>query len=200
MQFAEFINVSDREAGKPLAKRKNKFKPLHASSPSSDVSEESADTEWVEQSLQPFCLLEPIFMNPAWDSQSMFTSHLIQRMFSWHDNPTSPFSAAWVQVLLRDQKQSSTLSRASIQALSTSFFGKVHGDYRLMQQGASHYARALRSLQIQLQDPKRVLEDATLMAVLIMAIYEMVASEHPSGWLNHYKGLARLVNFSSSAI
>ena len=161
----------------------------------SDVSENSnsSSQEWIDLSLQPFCLLEPLFLNPSWDERMIFTSHLMQRLFSWNETPASPFSASWIQVLLHDSAKSNELSRYSMSSLSTSFFGKVHADYRLMQKGASHYARALRALQIQLQDPKGVLEDSTLMAVLIMAIYEMVASEHPSGWLNHYKGLARLV-------
>ncbi|KAJ5248774.1 hypothetical protein N7468_000225 [Penicillium chermesinum] len=196
VQFAEFIHVNDRDAGKPLVKRRAS-KPAQAPSSVSDASEASAassNSEYcMELSLQNFCLIEPLYVNPAWDQQSMFTSHLIQRMFSWSNNPSSPFSAAWVQVLLRDSKESPVLSHASIQALSTSFFGKVHGDRQIMQQGAAHYFRALRALQVDLQDPNRVTDDATLMAVLIMAIYELVASEHPSGWLNHYKGLARLV-------
>jgi hypothetical protein len=62
-----------------------------------------------------------------------------------------------------------------------------------MQKGAGFYSRALSALRAQLQDATLVLKDDVLVAIICMAIYELVTFHQPTGWLHHYRGLAHLV-------
>lgn len=135
----------------------------------------------------------PLTSNPAFDEQILFTSHLIDRLFSWHRDSTSPQSASWILSLTRPTEDEGDLSTSSLRALATAYFGKTHGHSELIRKGAGFYSRALNSLRGQLQDPNMVLEDEVLVAIICMAIYELVTFDQPNGWLHHYKGLAQLV-------
>jgi hypothetical protein len=84
--------------------------------------------------------------------------------------------------------------------LSTIYFAKVNHNNELMRKGAGFYSRALRALRSHLEDPNLVLEDDLIVAIICMAIYEMVTFTQPTGWLHHYKGLARLVNIHLSLL
>jgi hypothetical protein len=135
----------------------------------------------------------PLIFNPMFDEQIVFTSHLIDRLFSWHTDPQSPESAAWIFSLTCPSEDEKCLSTSSLRALATAYFGKAHGHSSLVRRGAGFYSRALTSLRGKLQDPTLVLGDEVLVAVVCMGIYELVTFDEPTGWLHHYKGLARLV-------
>lgn len=139
----------------------------------------------------------PLISNPAFDEQILFTSHLIDRLFSWHQDPASPESASWILSLTRHTEDEGDLSTSSLRALATAYFGKTHGHSELVRKGAGFYSRALTSLRGQLQDPNLLLEDEVLVAIICMGIYELVTFDQPKGWLHHYKGLARLVGLTS---
>lgn len=136
----------------------------------------------------------PLTSNPAFDEQIVFTSHLMNRLFSWHEDPTSPESASWILSLTR-HTENRDLSTSSFRALATAYFGKTHGHYEIVRKGAGFYSRALNALRGQLLDPMLVLEDVVLVSIICMGIYELVTFDQPNGWLHHYKGLARLVSF-----
>lgn len=135
----------------------------------------------------------PLTVNPAWDEQSIFTSHLIDRLFSFDQDPAAPQSVPWILVFLRAKEEDVALSSTSFRALATAYFAKVHRQSEIMRKGAGYYARALHALRTQLQDPQLVLGDDVLVAIICLGLYELVSFTQPRGWLQHYKGLARLV-------
>lgn len=138
----------------------------------------------------------PLTVNPAFDEQIVFTSHLINRLFSWAMDPKSSESASWILSLTSPTEDERGLSTSSLRALATAYFGKTHGHYDLVRKGAGFYSRALTSLREQLQNSTLVLGDEVLIAIICMGIYELVTFDQPTGWLHHYKGLARLVCFT----
>lgn len=142
----------------------------------------------------------PLMVNLAWDEQSIYVAHLVDRLFSWHQAPASPQPASWLSVLFRRRDDDAELSFTSLRALATAYFAKVHRQTDIMRKGARFYSRALSALRIQLQDPQLVLEDDILAAIICMGIYESVTFTQPNGWLHHYKGLARLVSISMVCI
>ncbi|KAJ5212591.1 uncharacterized protein N7498_004237 [Penicillium cinerascens] len=178
-QYAEFIDVTTRLTGKSLPNDKK----------SAAVS--PAGSTWPGDSVIELPCM-PLIRNPAFDEQIIFTSHLINRLFSWHQESTSPESAAWILSLTRHTEDEGDLSTSSLRALATAYFGKTHGHSELVRKGAGFYSRALTSLRRQLQDPNLVLEDEVLVAIICMGIYELVTFNQPNGWLHHWKGLARL--------
>ena len=174
-------------AGKRAVRRKISSP---ATSTASITSQAGSDQSIIELPLLPLTL------DPGWDEQSLFKFHLVDKLFTWHEDPSSPYSASWISLLL-DQTDEAVLPSTSIRALSTSYFAKVHGHSDLMHKGAGYYSQALRALRGQLQDPKSALEDDILIAVICLGIYELVTFTQPSAWLNHYKGLAQLVSCSN---
>ncbi|KAJ5527800.1 hypothetical protein N7513_011959 [Penicillium frequentans] len=156
------------------------------SSPVSTASNSGSDESVIEL---PFT---PLLMNPVWDEDSLFTTYLIDRIFTWHDDPTSPHSAGWIATLLRPREDEAALSSTSIRALATSYFAKMHGHVSLLQSGARQYSNALGVLQRRLNDSNLALEDDVLLAIICMSMYELVTVADPSAWVNHCKGLAQL--------
>lgn len=152
----------------------------------------STDSSLSQHLTKEFPLL-PLIRNPTWDEQSVFATHLVDRLFTWHENPSSPESAAWISVLLKANEDDGVLSFTSIRALATTYFAKTHSQSSLMRKGAGFYSRALSALRSQLQDPYLALQDDILVAIVCMAIYELVTFHQPTGWLHHYSGLAQLV-------
>lgn len=152
----------------------------------------STDSSLVQRSITELPLL-PLIRNPTWDEQSVFATHLVNRLFTWHENPSSPESAAWISVLLQANEDDGVLSFTSIRALATTYFAKTHSQSSLMRKGAGFYSRALSALRSQLQDPFLALQDDILVAIVCMAMYELVTFHQPTGWLHHYRGLAQLV-------
>jgi hypothetical protein len=181
VQYIEFHDVTTRLAGK-LSLKENTLVSISATSPASS-SEPATELP-----------LMPLIPNPAWDEQSIFISHLVDNLFVWHEDPASPQSVSWISVLLRYSDDQAVLSFTTIRALATAYFAKVYGSSELMRKGAWFYSRALGALRAQLQDPKLVLEEDVLVSIICMGVYELLAFTQPTGWLNHYKGLARLVS------
>lgn len=183
VQYAEFVDVTTQFT----ANKSPKQKPVrNASSPS--VSPRTASPSSVIE-----LPLMPISRNPTWDEQSMFTSHLISRLFTWHDDTSSPQTSSWIEILFQRTEEEAALSFTSVRALTTTYFAKVNRKTELMRKGAGFYSRALQAIRSNLEDPNLVLEDDLIVAIICMAIYEMVTYTQPTGWLHHYKGLARLV-------
>ncbi|KAJ5289480.1 uncharacterized protein N7443_009733 [Penicillium atrosanguineum] len=181
-QYAEFVDVTPQLISKLSSQETRSSTAL-----SPTESAESNDSV-VEL---PFM---PLTVNPAFDEQIVFTSHLINRLFSWAMDPNSPESASWIFSLTCPPENQRGLSTSSLRALATAYFGKTHGHSDLIRKGAGFYSRALTSLRGKLQDPTLVLGDEVLVAIVCMGIYELVTFDQPHGWLHHYKGLARLTH------
>lgn len=126
-----------------------------------------------------------------WDEQHIFTSYLVDRLFTWHEDEASPYAASWISVLYRSEDPAG-LSMTSLRALATTYFGKVHGQTDLMRRGGVFYTQALQGLRVQLQSPDQALEPDLLVAILCLGIHELVTLTQSSAWLQHYKGLARI--------
>ncbi|EPS32070.1 hypothetical protein PDE_07029 [Penicillium oxalicum 114-2] len=186
VQYAEFIDVTSQVSSKKLSERgstsgANATRNVPACSSSSAASPGSYELPLISSSV-----------NLPLNEKDVFITHLMSRLFSWHEDPSSPQSASWIEILLRGPEDETSLSFSSIHALATVYFAKVHRQSSLMRQGARLYSRALQALQMNLQDPILCMEDDLLVAIICLAIYELVAFTQPAGWLHHYKGLARL--------
>lgn len=182
------MDLTDKLIGKGSSKHSQS--PEQTSAAITNLNSPASNDAIIKQPLMP---LTP---NPMWDEQQVFTSYLVDRLFTWHENPSSPESAAWINVLLQSNQDDGALPFASIRALSTSYFAKRHRQSDLMRKATGFYSRALSALRSQLQDPILVLRDDVLIAIITLAIYELITFSQPRGWLQHYKGLASLVRIA----
>jgi hypothetical protein len=94
------------------------------------------------------------------------------------------------------QEKEAELSTASVRALATIYFAKVNGQHQLMRKGVSLYSHALRTLQTKLQRQDQAVGEDVLVAIICLAIYELITLTEPKAWISHYNGLARLVSIS----
>ncbi|KAJ5740844.1 hypothetical protein N7493_000716 [Penicillium malachiteum] len=186
VQFAEFHDVTDRVARKTSPGSQSSSL---VSSSASIIFVDDAGTAQGDFIEEPFL---PLRINPAFDEQLVFEKNLVDRLFSWHENPHSPHSAGWIMVLLGVKEEDSVLNFSSFRALATAFFGKMRGAPILMAKSKKYYSRALVVLQTQLQDPEGVFEDEVLLGIVCMSIYELITFTDPSAWISHYNGMARL--------
>ncbi|KAJ5335266.1 hypothetical protein N7452_007669 [Penicillium brevicompactum] len=133
----------------------------------------------------------PLTVNPAWNENDILNTYLFRGIFDWNEDPGSPPALVWDSVLLR-QDQQPELSNASVRALSMVYFAKINKQYQFMLRGAKLYTQALGILQIKLQCPEQAVGDDVLIAIILLATYELICLTHPEAWLSHYKGLAKL--------
>ncbi|KAK3044244.1 hypothetical protein LTS18_001803, partial [Coniosporium uncinatum] len=90
--------------------------------------------------------------------------------------------------------------RFSLLAISATRVGKDLGDEVVANQGLRMYSKALRQVNLALQDPRRVLKDEVLAACTMLASYEILQKMDPApgfsqgiNWRNHSQGVARLL-------
>lgn len=188
VQFPEFVDMTVQFTGKKSVQQKLDGNDLLSSSTSASPASRRPESSVGELPLMT------IPVNPTWNVQSMFTAHLVRQLFTWQDDTSSPRAPSWIEILFQRTEDEAALSFTSVSALATTYFAKVSRDSDLMRKGAGLYARALRTLRSNLEDSTLVLEDDLIVAVICMAIYEMITFTQPTGWLHHYRGLARLVN------
>ncbi|KAK4867049.1 hypothetical protein LT330_007790 [Penicillium expansum] len=74
------------------------------------------------------------------------------------------------------------------------YFAKVNKQHQVMRKGVSFYAHALQELQTKLLRQDQAMGDDVLVAIICLAIYELIALTQPRAWLSHYQGLARLMS------
>ncbi|KAJ5515996.1 hypothetical protein N7527_007556 [Penicillium freii] len=120
-------------------------------------------------------------------------THLFNRVFNWNDGPASPHAPAWTSILLC-QNHDTELSTASVRALAMVYFAKVNKQHQVIHKGVSLYAHALRTLQTKLQRQDQAMGDDVLVAIICLAVYELITLTQPRAWLSHYQGLARLMS------
>ncbi|KAJ5370292.1 uncharacterized protein N7496_006384, partial [Penicillium cataractarum] len=192
VQFPEFVDMTVQFTGKKSAKQKPVENDVLSSSTSASTATHGSTASPRPESSVIELPLTSIPVNPKWNEQSMFTSHLVRKLFTWHDDKTSPRASSWIELLFQRTEDEAALSFTSVSALATTYFAKVNRNGDLMRKGAGFYSRALRTLRSNLEDSTLALEDDLVVAVICMAIYEMITFTQPTGWLHHYKGLARL--------
>ncbi|KIW18039.1 hypothetical protein PV08_02326 [Exophiala spinifera] len=100
----------------------------------------------------------------------------------------------WAELIQDVPRQDNALEEA-FSALTISRVGQANKDVRLVRESSRIYGRALKELQEALFDPKRMYSDHTLMACMLLGLYEVF--EGPAfrsrSWLTHAAGAARLV-------
>jgi hypothetical protein len=95
VQFAEFVDVTSQFTDKELLKQRARRNNAPSSCPGPSTASTSSEGSIIELQVMP------ISVNPAWDEQSIFTSHLVSRLFTWQDDVSSPQSASWIEVLFQ---------------------------------------------------------------------------------------------------
>lgn len=119
------------------------------------------------------------------------TTYLFRGIFDWNEDSASGNAPEWDSILRQDSQPE--LSTASVRALSMVYFAKINKQYQFMRRGAKFYTQALGILQTKLQRPEQAIGDDVLVAIILLATYELLCLTHPEAWLSHYKGLAKLV-------
>ncbi|KAH6647890.1 fungal-specific transcription factor domain-containing protein [Truncatella angustata] len=85
------------------------------------------------------------------------------------------------------------LAAKCLLALSTTYFGAEHGDFDLVQRGQHQYNEALSDLNMALSNPSQCRTYDVLESVVVMTIFEFMASTSEHGWIHHACGLEKLM-------
>ncbi|KAJ5956373.1 hypothetical protein N7501_010652 [Penicillium viridicatum] len=167
VEFAQFIDETSRL-------RKRAARRLALPSSCSDSSETGLEAP------VPIinCLLS---VNPPWSENDIAITYLFNR------------APAWTSILLC-QDNETELSTASVRALAMVYFAKVNKQHQVMHKGVSLYAHTLQTLQTKLHRQDQAMGDDVLVAIICLAIYELITLTQPRAWLSHYQGLARLMS------
>ncbi|KAK1635579.1 hypothetical protein BDP81DRAFT_322140 [Colletotrichum phormii] len=88
-----------------------------------------------------------------------------------------------------------TLTNQCFIALSTTIFGIDQKEPQVLQHGLHRYGTALKALNRALSDPKESRSFDVLEAIIVMAVFEMIAGNREDGWIEHARGLERLLDF-----
>lgn len=99
----------------------------------------------------------------------------------------------FVDFISRRTSPSNTPFDWALRATTTTFTGFLYNDSRLIDAGASSYARALRSLAIALSDTSTAKSDEVLATAMGLAFYEKYTSPSPEPWLRHAAGIRTLM-------
>jgi hypothetical protein len=100
----------------------------------------------------------------------------------------------WTLVIQQMSSDETALNQAFL-AVSAARVGRDHGDKRLVEESLKVYGKALRDLQSALYDPKRMYSDGTLVACMLLNLYEIFegSDRKTLAWISHSQGAARLV-------
>ncbi|CAK7232469.1 hypothetical protein SEUCBS140593_008270 [Sporothrix eucalyptigena] len=138
----------------------------------------------------------PISLQP--DEDILIHTHLVARLLPKISGPSAPdilssmvnYESPLTPTLV---SRSEPLHKDAIRALAAVYFGKIHRDWRIFDTGVRAYVRSLRRLRCALASPVAILEVETLVSVLCLGLYENIAFSEARGWLNHYEGIAHLI-------
>jgi len=86
-----------------------------------------------------------------------------------------------------------SLLDSSIRACTVAHLGRLYASERLLQDSRSHYGRALRSLNRDLQDMVKGTSGETLSATILLSFYEMLATDMDQTWVRHAGGAGTLM-------
>lgn len=96
--------------------------------------------------------------------------------------------------LLSSMPDLTTALEATIIAVCISKLGRINNDLNLVRESLKFYTQGLSELQKALWDPKLMYRDETLVACMLLIIYEVAECPQNTinGWQNHMKGCAML--------
>ena len=100
----------------------------------------------------------------------------------------------WTLVIQQMSSEETALNLAFL-AVSAARVGRDLNDKRLVEESLKIYGKALRDLQSALYDPKRMYSDGTLVACMLLGLYEIFegSDRKTLAWISHSQGAARLV-------
>lgn len=107
----------------------------------------------------------------------------------------------WAE-LVRSLPQEDTSLSDAFSALSISGAARGNNDTRLINESTRLYGKALKELQLALYDPAKMRSDQTLMACMLLGLYEMLQEPSTTSprWLAHAQGAARLIQLRGPAL
>ena len=100
--------------------------------------------------------------------------------------------------------ETSILTKAldtSLLAMCTAKLGRLHDDPVLINMGLRSYTQSLWEVQKALWDPSLMYHDETLVACMLLSMYEVLECPAKStrGWTSHFEGCARLIQSRGTA-
>ena len=100
----------------------------------------------------------------------------------------------WMLIIQQMSSDETALDLAFL-GVSAARVGRDHNDKRLVEESLKIYGKALKDLQSALYDPKRMYSDGTLMACMLLGLYEIFegSDRKTLAWISHSQGAARLV-------
>lgn len=121
----------------------------------------------------------------------------ICRSFLFHKLcPEGSYSKAiswWVSPVPRVEVQSGTLVSAG-KAMAAAFFGRIHQQQRILNEGTKYYGEALRNLNTDLSHTEKQYTFETLGATMALNMYEMIhLTSGIHGWVTHAGGIGKLI-------
>lgn len=133
----------------------------------------------------------PLHLNAFKDN--ILISHLMQNLFSDAEDTTIWTERdPWILYAIQHPETEPT-SYTSVLALAATFFGRVHKEMTVFEQGTRSYSRALSQLKADLAIPERAVSYSTMASTLILSVYELVVFSNISGWQVHFDGIGALV-------
>lgn len=84
--------------------------------------------------------------------------------------------------------------RPCVQALVTSYYGRMTQNKSIIFHGSQLYSRALCALHSAISKYGSISESDLLTDILCLCLYENIVLSHPAAWLSHYDAISRLVS------
>lgn len=135
-------------------------------------------------------LLRPQIHTILPPKETLFIPYTLSKLSPTSFRYDPSFAAGVLPALLTESK--SPLHQSCIQALSATYFGRIHQDKQACNQGLRLYSYALTQLQSEISSAST--DFGTIMGVMCLCVYENVVFSQPNAWLLHYDGLGRLVS------
>ncbi|KAH7176826.1 hypothetical protein EDB81DRAFT_50387 [Dactylonectria macrodidyma] len=108
----------------------------------------------------------------------------------------APFGGEYHDWLAQSYSEDGSVLHAAIDAVGMSGVSNVSYAPRVASRSKERYAKAIAAVNTALRDPVQVVADSTLMAVILLGLYETVnfaTSDRYSYWVAHVKGATALL-------
>lgn len=122
--------------------------------------------------------------------ETLFLPYTLSKLSPTSFRYDPALASSVLPALLTEYK--SPLHQSCIQALSATYFGRIHQDKQACNLGLRLYSYALTQLRSEINSSSTNL--GTMMGVMCLCVYENVVFSQPNAWLLHYDGLGRIVS------
>jgi hypothetical protein len=118
------------------------------------------------------------------DKDNIFLAHLMRYVFpEFRTDTESSIITRWVLTTRQPNNHAQT-PQLAVSALAAAHFGKVHRRQQAIERQMMLYTQVLRQIRRDLCDSARILDSETLASTLLLAVYELISSEHSTAvWL-----------------